>query len=128
VGRKGASEGRSGLHSLTHPPTPLSFLSRPSQVAQLYLSRPYILEGRKWHLRMWLLVTRHRPLTAYLHRRAWGASGVRGWLLVGGCGFPPPPGVSWLSFTTQRRLEPLSNLPYSSQLFSPSNPFNPINP
>ncbi len=38
------------------------------QVAQLYVSRPLLLEGRKFHLRLWLVVTAHSPLQAYMHR------------------------------------------------------------
>ncbi|KAL6745467.1 tubulin-tyrosine ligase family-domain-containing protein [Haematococcus lacustris] len=39
------------------------------QVAQLYVDRPLLLEGRKSHLRLWVVVTLHHPLTAFLHRR-----------------------------------------------------------
>ncbi|PNH02903.1 Tubulin polyglutamylase TTLL7 [Tetrabaena socialis] len=39
------------------------------QVAQQYVANPLLLEGRKSHLRLWLLVTAHSPMRAYLHRR-----------------------------------------------------------
>ena len=39
-----------------------------AQVAQLYLRDPLLLEGRKFHLRLWIVVTCHAPLQAYLHR------------------------------------------------------------
>ncbi|KAF5841722.1 tubulin-tyrosine ligase family-domain-containing protein [Dunaliella salina] len=39
------------------------------QVAQLYLTRPLLLEGRKSHLRLWVVVTHHSPLEAFLHRK-----------------------------------------------------------
>ena len=40
------------------------------QVAQLYLTRPLLLEGRKLHMRLWVVVTHHAPMQAYLHRWA----------------------------------------------------------
>ncbi len=39
------------------------------QVAQLYITRPLLLAGgRKWHMRLWVVVTAHAPLRAYVHR------------------------------------------------------------
>ncbi|KAG2454005.1 hypothetical protein HYH02_001048 [Chlamydomonas schloesseri] len=39
------------------------------QVAQQYVTNPLLVLGRKCHLRLWVLVTAHSPLRAYLHRR-----------------------------------------------------------
>eukprot|EP00798_Chlamydomonas_sp_ICE-L_P003154 gene3153-13167_t len=39
------------------------------KVAQQYLRRPLLLQGRKFHLRLWIAVTDYAPLTAFIHRR-----------------------------------------------------------
>lgn len=44
----------------------------PCQVAQRYVSNPLLLLGRKFHLRLWVLVATNSPLRAYLHRYAEG--------------------------------------------------------
>jgi tubulin polyglutamylase TTLL6/13 len=38
-------------------------------VAQLYVTNPLLLSGRKFHLRLWMLVTGHAPLRAYMHTK-----------------------------------------------------------
>lgn len=45
------------------------------KVAQRYVTNPLLLDGRKFHLRLWVVVTNHNPLTAYLHR--WAGAGVQ---------------------------------------------------
>lgn len=39
-----------------------------SQVVQQYVADPLLIHGRKFHLRMWVVVTQHAPLHAYMHR------------------------------------------------------------
>ncbi|KAG2495865.1 hypothetical protein HYH03_006103 [Edaphochlamys debaryana] len=48
---------------------PASRRASQLQVAQAYVADPFLLLGRKFHLRLWVLVTSALPLRAYLHRR-----------------------------------------------------------
>ncbi|KAG1655075.1 hypothetical protein FOA52_009027 [Chlamydomonas sp. UWO 241] len=63
-GREGG-RGRGGGSG----PSSVPKASHQLKVAQLYLPRPLLLEGRKWHARLWLLVTCASPLRAYVHTR-----------------------------------------------------------
>ncbi|MEW5311949.1 MAG: hypothetical protein WDW38_003621 [Sanguina aurantia] len=38
------------------------------QVVQRYIANPVLVHGRKFHLRVWVVVTQHAPLQAYMHR------------------------------------------------------------
>lgn len=38
------------------------------QVIQQYMMKPYLIDGRKFHLRLWVLITGVQPLRAFLHR------------------------------------------------------------
>ena len=49
------------------PPPPPPLLCLP-QVAQQYVTDPLLVLGRKCHLRLWVLVTAHCPMRAYLHK------------------------------------------------------------
>ena len=46
-----------------HPGRPHTHL----KVAQRYITDPLLLRGRKFHLRLWVVVTGHAPLRAYMH-------------------------------------------------------------
>ena len=47
-------------------PLPEALLSRRS-IASMYVHPPYLLDGRKLDLRLYVLVTSWRPLVCYLH-------------------------------------------------------------
>ena len=72
--------------ALSHAWPPLSHACL-LQVAQMYVTRPLLLQGRKSHLRLWVLVTQHHPLKAYLHRQ--GFEGAGALLSQGGGALPP---------------------------------------
>ncbi len=38
--------------------------------AQQFLKDPLLLDGRKFHIRLYVLVTGYNPLRAYIHRNA----------------------------------------------------------
>lgn len=57
------------LAAASQPPATGTKRKHSLQVAQLYCQNPMLLEGRKFHLRLWVVVTGHAPLRAYLHRR-----------------------------------------------------------
>ncbi|GAX73406.1 hypothetical protein CEUSTIGMA_g858.t1 [Chlamydomonas eustigma] len=64
--------GAEGLPNLTLSSSPeMTHLknSHRLKVAQIYIDRPLLLEGRKSHLRLWVLVTCGSPPVAYLYRR-----------------------------------------------------------
>lgn len=71
-------------------------------MAQLYLKQPLLLEGRKFHLRLWLVVTQHDPLLAFLHRQ--GMNGCLGWEGTGSkaCGLFSVLGSVWQGHVLSR--------------------------
>ncbi len=59
-------------------------LPRPSQkpfvLAQRYVDRPLLVEGRKFGIRVWVLVTGYNPLRAYLHTNGLVLFSTHGWV------------------------------------------------
>lgn len=60
---------RSALQAASIPPRHPGRAHTHLKVAQLYITNPLLLHGRKFHLRLWVNVTGHRPLRAYMHAR-----------------------------------------------------------
>lgn len=66
--------------------------AKPYVLAQRYVTNPLLIGGRKWGLRVWLLITGTDPLRAYLHTgglvlfstAAYDAAAVAGDSLAGG--------------------------------------------
>lgn len=58
----------SGGHGIVLTDEPQSFTGRRDFVVQRYIERPYLIEGRKCHLRIYALVTSVSPLRAYVWR------------------------------------------------------------
>ncbi len=50
------------------PPTRHRPGQKPYVLAQRYVARPLLVDGRKFGLRVWVAVTGHSPLRAYLHQ------------------------------------------------------------
>lgn len=60
---------RSALRAAVLPPRHPARPHTHLKVAQLYITDPLLVRRRKFHLRLWLLVTGHAPLRAYMHTR-----------------------------------------------------------
>ncbi|GBF94938.1 tubulin tyrosine ligase [Raphidocelis subcapitata] len=57
----------SALQAASLPPRHPGRAHTHLKVAQLYITNPMLLSGRKFHLRLWVAVTGHAPLRAYMH-------------------------------------------------------------
>lgn len=56
-----------GIHMVTSP-SDLPQDSKNQYIAQRYISNPLLLQGRKFHIRLYLVITSLQPLRALLHR------------------------------------------------------------
>lgn len=65
----GSWVGRAVLHRQKRTRTHTGSRPRTYAVVQRYLSKPLLINGRKFGIRMWVAVTAHDPLRAYIHSR-----------------------------------------------------------
>lgn len=59
----------SALQVALRPPKNPNKPQHHIKVAQQYITNPLLIQGRKFHLRLWMVVTSHSPLRAYLYNQ-----------------------------------------------------------